>query len=283
MNAARTVILGLVVSFLATSAFADQITIPAEKDNTLYDTGDERSNGAGQYMFAGRTVQFGRRRAVMQFDVAGSVPAGSIITDVSLSLHMSKTIVGDQNCGLHFLTHSWGEGTSDAIFEEGDGTTPTDEDCTWTYRFFGDAIPWDTPGGDYATVPSAVTTVGNLGFYAWSSPAMAADVQGWLDDPASNNGWVLIGPEDVTSAKRFDTRENPTVANRPALTITYEASPCDPCDANCDGALDFLDVEPFIDLLLGNIGQCDTCTGDTNGDGSINLLDIEGFIDCLLP
>ena len=58
---------------------------------------------------------------------------------------------------------------------------------------------------------------------------------------------------------------------------------CDPCDMNCDGTVDALDIEFFIDLLFNGATPCDPCTGDTNGDGSINAEDIEGFINCLFP
>lgn len=57
---------------------------------------------------------------------------------------------------------------------------------------------------------------------------------------------------------------------------------CNPCDANCDGSVDLLDVEPFIKLLLGTDEPCLQCAGDVNGDGSVDLSDVEAFISCLL-
>lgn len=58
--------------------------------------------------------------------------------------------------------------------------------------------------------------------------------------------------------------------------------PCVPCDANCDGSTDLLDVESFIDLLTDEIEPCRECAGDLNEDGSVNLADVEKFIQCLL-
>ncbi len=53
---------------------------------------------------------------------------------------------------------------------------------------------------------------------------MVADVQGWLDDPASNFGWLLQGNESANStAKRFDTRESMISSNKPALSIDFTA------------------------------------------------------------
>ncbi|MCH7872412.1 MAG: hypothetical protein IID33_11995, partial [Planctomycetes bacterium] len=59
-------------------------------------------------------------------------------------------------------------------------------------------------------------------------------------------------------------------------------SACEPCDMNCDGSVNALDIEPFLDLLFGpNPQPCGTCTGDVNGDGRIDALDIEPFLECL--
>ncbi|MCH7873294.1 MAG: hypothetical protein IID33_16485, partial [Planctomycetes bacterium] len=58
---------------------------------------------------------------------------------------------------------------------------------------------------------------------------------------------------------------------------------CDPCDMNCDGDVNALDIEPFLDLLFAGGEPCAPCTGDVNGDGAIDALDIEPFLNCLFP
>lgn len=61
-----------------------------------------------------------------------------------------------------------------------------------------------------------------------------------------------------------------------------EGTPCNPCDTNCDGVVDALDIEPLICLLFDpNCPPCSPCAGDTNGDGVVDALDIEPFIECL--
>jgi hypothetical protein len=51
---------------------------------------------------------------------------------------------------------------------------------------------------------------------------MVADVQGWLDDPSSNFGWLLVGNEGENgTAKRFDSKENPVAERSPSLTIEF--------------------------------------------------------------
>jgi hypothetical protein len=55
---------------------------------------------------------------------------------------------------------------------------------------------------------------------------MVADVQVWLDRPAANYGWLLLGNEArPQTTKRFDTRENPNPAVRPALIVEYMRAP----------------------------------------------------------
>ena len=51
---------------------------------------------------------------------------------------------------------------------------------------------------------------------------MVADVQAWLDDPSGNFGWIVVGNEAKNqTAKRFDSKEGGTTANRPVLTVTF--------------------------------------------------------------
>jgi hypothetical protein len=157
----------------------------------------------------------------MAFDVAGGVPAGSIIQSATLTLKVSRTKVGAMTFDLHRLTSDWGEGTSDVGGQEGDGGNPTADDTTWLHTFYPGSL-WSNPGGDFDATVSGSAAVGGNGFYDWGSTArMVADVQSWLDTPGSDYGWILKGPEGVRSAKRFNSRENSDVASRPALVIEF--------------------------------------------------------------
>lgn len=198
----------------------DTIALTPVLDNTLYEsTLGTISNGAGQHLFAGTTGNGDIRRGLLAFDLSG-IPAGAIVLSATLTLTMSKTIAGETPVALHALTADWGEGTSDALGEEGTGATAAPGDATWLHTFF-DTDLWAQPGGDFDAAPSAVTPVGGPGVYAWASPGLAADVAGWLANPSGNFGWVLLGDETAaTTAKRFDSREN-APANRPRLAITY--------------------------------------------------------------
>jgi hypothetical protein len=198
------------------------ISITPSKDNTLYeyDPADgDVSNALGLHFFAGKTAMGELRRGVLAFDIAQSIPAGSTVTGVTLSMNMSRTPLSvAYPVELHKLLADWGEGTSMASGEEGDGAPATPNDATWRHRFF-DTIFWTNEGGDFSATVSASQSVSVVGPYTWSSPQMVADVQDWLDNPAGNFGWLVLGDEKPTlTAKRFDTRES---ANPPVLTVQY--------------------------------------------------------------
>jgi len=207
-------------------ASAGTVNINPSKDNTLYeydpDIGD-LSNALGLHFFAGKTAMNTLRRGVLAFDIAGNIPPGSTITAVSLSANMSRTPTNTAYAmELHKLLADWGEGTSHAPGQEGGGAPATPNDATWRHRFF-DTIFWSTQGGDFSATVSASQMVGQVGQYTWSSAQMVADVQGWLDNPASNFGWLMLGDETaIATAKRFDTRES---ASPPMLTIEFTRAP----------------------------------------------------------
>src|SRR5262245_19106551 len=94
----RRPVAACIVSSLAASAARAQsqvITLVADRDNTLYSSGSNVSNGAGEHLFAGTSLHTSTvRRALLRFDIASSVPAGAVIQRVDLRLNMSQTISG---------------------------------------------------------------------------------------------------------------------------------------------------------------------------------------------
>ncbi|HUR79827.1 MAG TPA: DNRLRE domain-containing protein [Thermoanaerobaculia bacterium] len=199
------------------------IVLTPSRDNTLYESDSGSvSNGAGVHLFAGNTQSRSKRRALVMFDVAAQIPAGSLITRAVLTLHVSTTISGPQPVTLHRVTSEWGEGTSNAGFSrDGNGVPSQTNDATWIHRFFP-SQQWITAGGDFDSTPLATAQVGST-TGVWESAAMATNVQSWLDAPATNRGWLLRGNESTSgSAKRFDSRESGTVTSRPSLLIEYQ-------------------------------------------------------------
>jgi len=215
--------LALSTLLAAGSAAADTVVIGASQDNTLYTDGTGGiSNGAGQFFFAGQAGS--ARRGLVAFDVAAAVPPGSTIQSATLTLHCSRApgLSTPIPVELHRVTAAWGEGASDAGDPGGTGTAAEPGDATWIHTFYPGAL-WTSPGGDFDPAVSALQSVGTPGFYVWNStPALVADVQGWLVNPSSSYGWIVLGAEGGTSnARRFDTRENVEPAFRPVLRIEY--------------------------------------------------------------
>ena len=249
------------------------VSIGPSKDNTLYETPTgSHSNGAGQYFFAGTTSLGVLRRGVVAFDIDGSIPAGSTISSVSLELHMSRTVSGPETIELRRLLADWGEGTSRASGEEGGGTAATPGDATWVHRFF-DTDTWATPGGDFLPTASACMEVAQEDrYYTWgSTAAMVADVQGWLDNPSSNFGWLLLGNEARSlTAKRFDTKENGNPDFHPVLTVRFGPASPPPGDANRDGVVDAADLR----FVADNMGRPDDPRADLTGECFVDIRDL---------
>jgi hypothetical protein len=209
---------GVALSFSA--ANADTISLQASRDNTLIENvAGSLSDGSGPTFFVGQISQGTVRRGLLRFDLS-PIPAGSTITAVSLTLNASQTQGPATDISLHRTLADWGEGASSSI--GGGGAPAQPGDATWLHTFFDTAF-WTTPGGDFSPGASATQSVLGPGSYTWSSTSeLVADAQAWLDNPASNFGWTLTGLEGTNgTAKRFDSRENLTEANRPVLNVEY--------------------------------------------------------------
>lgn len=222
-------VFAVIVVSVAAPAQVQTALLPAAKDNTLYQHfSGALSNGSGQGLFVGKTSGGSDRRALIAFDVAGNLPPGSSIQSAELRLNMDMTIAGIVNVSLHTASQDWGEGASSAggggFANGGGGGAPAQQgDATWLHSFFN-TTSWTTPGGDFNGTPSATTPVNQGGTYAWSSAQMVSDVQGWLNTPSTNFGWLLKGPNLVTpEAKRFRSREHIWTVYRPLLVVTFTA------------------------------------------------------------
>ena len=183
---------------------------------------EQRNNGAGQWFFVGQTGGADVRRGLIGFDIAAGVREGATVTGVTLTLNMSRTIAEAIDIRLHRVLADWQEGAGQGFGNEGAGEAAVAGDVTWAYTVF-DSTDWSTPGGDFFPIASATTSVAAVGGYTWKSDQMIADVQRWLDDSSSNFGWLLFGDETRSrTTKRFDTKENEEMGNRPMLTVEYK-------------------------------------------------------------
>ncbi|MHC5112089.1 MAG: multicopper oxidase domain-containing protein [Planctomycetota bacterium] len=244
---------GIAFLIFVGSTPAATVSIPPAQDTTIYqgvDPGsgedfEDNSCGAGVNLFAGVTVDGFSRRTLLRFDIAGNIPQGSLITSVALSITVNRS--GDNQIAdmtLHRASQDWGEGLVDCDAGAGGGGQGLDAqtgDATWLEAQH-DLVLWTSPGGDFAA-PSAVTGVpsNNGGIGTWDSaanPALVTDVQSFLDDPAGNFGWILVGDETrVSTTRRFNSREG---GNSPQLVVEFEGTGFACCFAN--GSCSILDT-----------------------------------------
>jgi len=242
----------------ANTTRADTLTVTSIDDNTLYETANgEVSGGASTTFFVGRVGVNGEgklRRGVIKFDLS-ALPTHAVVESVSLKLHCSAAGLSTPfTISLKRMLKSWGEGVSFAF--GGGGASSTPGDATWLHRFYPNTL-WSSPGGDFSPTVSASTNVGSSGFYTWATtPTAVADVQGWVNVPVSNFGWMVQGNEiTLQSAKRFDSHES-ALSTRPQLTVVYTVGLLG--DLNGDDKVNAADLS----ILLGAWGQ----TGPANID-----------------
>lgn len=226
-----TLTLSLVAATLVagTSTVAAQqvVSLVANKDTTLFeDAAGALANGGGNSVFIGRvglTGNFGIRRTLMQFDVAGSIPAGSRILAVSLDMFAAQSSAFlAVNTDVHRVSQDWSEGTVVAPGQGGAGGPSQAGESTWLHTDYPNSF-WTTPGGDFDPTPSYSFGLPGIGpVFTDPEPGIINDVQDWLDNPSTNYGWLMKTAEVLTTnARRLNSREASGL--QPKIQITYLA------------------------------------------------------------
>ena len=275
--------IALIVASICSAPAAAQttVTLDAEADATIYeDFFGDTGNGGGEFLHVGRDAGGGIKRILIRFDLSG-IPAGSTIDDATLTLYNSRTQASTFPVDVHRVTNDWTEGPSNPLGNEGAPSQAEPGDVNWIFRSYepgGTGPQWDTWGGDFVPTPSASTQVGGQDqYYQWNSAGLTADLQAWHDGAADNNGWIMIGTETGGSrtAKRFDSRTNPIVAQQPSLSITYtEGNTCLADIAEPFGVLDLADVQAFIAAFTGSLPAADVA----EPFGVWDLADLQAFV-----
>ena len=86
---------GSALLFFAVTARAQVVSLVAARDNTIFQNVPANSDGGAFTMFAGNEATPSPRRALLAFNVVGSIPAGSVITSVQLTLTLQGVAGGD--------------------------------------------------------------------------------------------------------------------------------------------------------------------------------------------
>jgi hypothetical protein len=261
-------------------AFAESVSITAMKDASLYASNPSNSSGGGPGIYSGGNGSGSPRRGLIAFDIAANVPNGAAISSVELSMYLGQAPnTNGATIALRRMLANWGEGTagssSTTINGTGNGFVASIGDATWNDRF-SPSIPWAV--ADVSTVTSAAAVVTgpiDTGFVWNSTSALISDVQGWLDTPLTNFGWLIMnsGESIPQSVKAFYSRsavQNSVSAAldrswRPMLTVTYVNAMKLDGDYNGNGVVDAADYVLWRETL----GQPVTTIGSgADGDQS---------------
>ena len=203
---------------LSTNASADTWIFPEAADNNM---------GASSDFAAGVNAHDSPMRALIKFDLS-SIPSGAVVTSATLTLVAYKANVANATTfGLHRLLQNWGEGRGDG--NQGDQAIANE--ATWNERLYSNAA-WSIAGAaapdDFSATASASNVVTGLGTYNFGSTGgTVADVQTWVNNPASNFGWMFKDEiETSQSSRRWFARGNG--ANSPTLVVNYTLPPPPP-------------------------------------------------------
>jgi hypothetical protein len=217
----------LLAAQLAASAAVLDNSITASADTCLIETSPNNNMGGQTYFNAGTNMQGKRNRGLVQFDLS-DIPVGSVITSAVLTVSVVGVPTDGPNGSifdLHRMLRAWGEGTELAIIGAGQGYPATTNEATWNDRFAFANAPWINPGGepdaDFASNSSAERFIADANFYTFRFGTIAQDVQGWLNDPQSNFGWMLMTRDEsqISTARRFGSHEDS--GNAPTLDVAF--------------------------------------------------------------
>jgi hypothetical protein len=147
----------------------------------------------------------------VQWDLS-SIPAGSVIQSVSLSFHITDAT--SNSYPIYELKRNWVENW-------------VENQTTW--RAFSLGASWQTAGAQGtsdrgSTILGTVTTT-STGLRNFSlNAAGVVVVQSWIDDPGSNNGFIIQNYNN-TNRVAFASRETAAISSRPAITLSYLLGP----------------------------------------------------------
>ena len=224
--------IGRVVTLLAAlfawgigSCWGDVVELVPVADTTLFEFDADVNFGAEDQLIVGsvaRNAPRHRARLLLRFDLS-AVPPGAVVTNVTLQLTVLKENGGEPaaDMGIRPMLITWSEGDRTGM----QGTRALPGQSTWNSQAHSQtawSIPGGQPGSDFGSATSSVVALDGPGSYRFpATPALIADVQSWVDSPATNFGWIVLGLNEsiVASARRVASRES--LSGRPLLTVGY--------------------------------------------------------------
>ncbi|MBI4325113.1 MAG: DNRLRE domain-containing protein [Chloroflexi bacterium] len=201
----------------AALSLADTVTLTPAADAEIRERSPSSNFGNAATVVSGRlgtNAGQERRRALLKFDLAGRIPANAIVTSVVVQVKVMKVPSGPQNStfALRRVLQAWNE-----------------NEASWNTRL-APSTAWNSPGaagtGDASATASSTVAVAGTGSYTFASTSsLITDAQGWLSNPETNFGWLLISQGEGTAktARHFGAREDAGNASR--LVIGFSVPP----------------------------------------------------------
>lgn len=152
------------------------------------------------------------------------------------------------------------------------------------YDYSGLDDPTGTNGNISADPLFVDSTNGDFHLSSGSPCIDAADnaaVPDWLTTDLDGNPRFIDDPDTSDTG-------NGTSPIIDMGAFEYQPPPFQRGDVNCDGGVDFNDIDPFISALISREDYesqypgCNYLNADINADGSVDFNDIDGFVECLI-
>ncbi len=205
-----------------------EVALVPSADTCVFAVAPSNSMGGSLSLAVGGNGKKQPGRGLIRFDITPALPAGATVTAARLVLQVTKDpgSAPPSSFHLHRLLVPWTEGRGTG----NTGSKAAAGEVTWSHRSFPDT-KWSADGGlegvDYVATPSALVAMQDAGEYVLSGPGLVSDVQRWISDPASNQGWMLVSDLETTAftARRVASREDAARAPSLILEFTTNAGP----------------------------------------------------------
>ncbi|HUW82423.1 MAG TPA: Calx-beta domain-containing protein, partial [Phycisphaerae bacterium] len=142
------------------------------------------------------------QRGLVRFDLTGISP-GSVISSAKLCLYSydEAAVKGSSGSyGAHRVTTDWTENGS-------------------TWNTYDGTNPWTTAGGDFEATADANAPKQAVAL-VWYEFDVTSRVQGWIDNPANNLGWVVRCTDETShNQDRFYQSDAADADHRPKLIV----------------------------------------------------------------
>ncbi len=148
---------------------------------------------------------------VIKFDLS-SIPSNSAVSDAVFEIYKYD----DQTLGsysasynAYVVTREW-----------------SDKEANWKKSTA--STSWSSPGGDYTASAPCDKFAYNGSYNGWFDYSVKKAVQGFIDTPSENHGFIVLVPEqigwDLDQGSFFYSSESSKTNLRPKLTITYDGT-----------------------------------------------------------